>query len=66
MALHKLLATGICLATMVNVLAVTQYARDNEPVSPIVDPGYSKYRGVRLSGGGGSVPGDGICARASR
>jgi hypothetical protein len=50
MALLELLA-GICLATIANSLAVTHSTRDNEPGSPSVDLGYSKYRGVRLPGG---------------
>ncbi|GFF56857.1 acetylcholinesterase [Aspergillus udagawae] len=51
MALVKLLARGIYLATIANALAVGHSSRDSEPGSPIIDLGYSKYRGVRLPGG---------------
>jgi hypothetical protein len=50
MARLKLLA-GICLATKANGLAVTLSPRHNEPGSPSVDLGYSKYHSVRLPGG---------------
>jgi hypothetical protein len=51
MALVKLLARGIYLAAIANALAVGHSSRDSEPGSPIIDLGYSKYRGVRLPGG---------------